>query len=108
MNNNKLSTFKGILIIRLNADLYFANSQAFVDYVQTRSVEKKAEVVILDASVITSIDLQGAIALEKLFRSLLLRKVEVLLVHLSLDAHQMLHRSGALDVLTDFEKELPV
>jgi high affinity sulfate transporter 1 len=93
-------TEPGLLVYRLDAALFYANAERFLERA-VQLVDESPDVrwFVLDASVISDVDLTAAETLIELHDELDERGVELVLVDLLADVQDLLSRAGLLDRL---------
>jgi len=94
-----LVTYEGVLILRLDAQLYFANAEYFRD--QLAKLEAAAplplQLILLDASAINHIDSSAAELLEELDSEYEARQIRFLLAGVKGPVRDVLERTGLME-----------
>jgi SulP family sulfate permease len=95
------ATIPGLLIVRPDEMLFFANASSVRDAIvrAARETEPKPTVVLLDLSLTRDADVPAIEALESLRRRLGSEEVALWLSHVRPDVMDLLDRAGALDVI---------
>jgi SulP family sulfate permease len=91
----------GVLIVRLDGPLYFANARTFCDRVKALVEEAQPlpRAIILDAAVQDKIDLTGSEALISLIKDLQARSIAVVVAELHLPVREFSRRTGLLQLI---------
>jgi sulfate permease, SulP family len=100
-NHPERRTYDGIVVVRLNAPLFWANASDACDLVLTCVQEAGDDVraVLLDLEATSQLDTTSIDALELLFQRLHDRGVDLYLVRVFYQARQKLARAGFIDRL---------
>jgi anti-anti-sigma factor len=85
-----------VIVLRPDAELFFANSEAVVEQVRDAVDASGARAVVLDLESTETLDVPAADALERLARQLAATDVELDLARVHTDVRAMLERTGAL------------
>ena len=97
-----VNTDPTVLVLRVDAPLYFANAEFLSDRVEALVARRPAlQTVILNCATIGDVDADGARTLEELSRTLEERGVRLVLVRLRGPVRDILARSGFLQRLVD-------
>jgi anti-anti-sigma factor len=89
-----------ILVVRLDAELFFANAEALVDgVVATIEVEPLIRAVVLDLQSTNELDVPSADALAALVDRLSSRGIRLALSHVHAPVRDMLRRTGITDLV---------
>jgi SulP family sulfate permease len=88
-------TFPGLLIIRFDADLFFANANIFADSVRATvdAADPRPDVILLDAESISDIDSTAMSIVQDLSDELDKEGIEVWLARLKTTVHSFVNRS---------------
>jgi high affinity sulfate transporter 1 len=91
----------GVLIVRLDGPLYYANARTVCDRVKALVEEAQPlpRAIILDAAVQDEIDLTGSDALTGLIKDLHARSIAVVVAELHLPVREFSRRTGLLDLI---------
>jgi SulP family sulfate permease len=91
-------TVPGVMVVRPDAPLFYANAQAIRDFVEktVQSSAGKVHTVILDLDANDDIDITSSEQLEKLISGLVSSNVRFAIAHLHDPARQMLEVAGLL------------
>ncbi len=97
--NNDAHRLAGLLIHRIDDELFFANSAFFVRDVKDRltTAEPPAHSLIIDAEGISDIDATATMALSELLEDLHAAEVDISFARLRQPVRDMFERSGLLD-----------
>jgi SulP family sulfate permease len=97
-------TFPGLLIVRFDADLFFANASVFADDVRTaiRKAETPPRVVLIDAEAISDIDATALGIVSDLRTELASQGIELWLARLKTRVADMQERSGGYEDLVTY------
>jgi high affinity sulfate transporter 1 len=92
-------TFPGLLIIRFDADLFFANATVFSDDVRTAvaAADPEPRVVLLDAESVSDIDSTAMIAIRDLRDELEAEGIELWTARMKTRVHDQIERVDGLD-----------
>jgi SulP family sulfate permease len=92
-------TVPGLIVYRFEAELFFANSNAFTDEIQNlvRESEPPAQMVLVDAEAITSIDITGSESVDEVYEWLAEREITLAFSRVRTPVREMLERTGLLD-----------
>lgn len=93
---NELETRRDVLVVRLDAQLYFANAMAFREKINAliKQEDNEAKLVIVSAAAINGIDTSAIHMLEDLMKELEGSGVELYLSAVKGPVRDSLHRSG--------------
>jgi len=98
-HNPEVKSIPGLLILRIDAPLFFANANItrsqVLNAIATSSPPPKA--ILFDLSASSTLDYTSLDMLEGLFSDLEAARIEVLLAHVRAPAREKLQRSGLLD-----------
>jgi MFS superfamily sulfate permease-like transporter len=98
-HNPEVKSIPGLLILRIDAPLFFANANItrsqVLNAIATSSPPPKA--ILFDLSASSTLDYTSLDMLESLFSDLEAARIEVLLAHVRAPAREKLQRSGLLD-----------
>jgi SulP family sulfate permease len=97
---HRVETRPGLLTLRIDESLFFANARRMVEMVERRAGEADARDVVLMCSAVNEIDLSALEALEELVRRLDLHGVRLHLSEVKGPVEDRLRRTGFLDALT--------
>jgi sulfate permease, SulP family len=89
----------GILIVGVNGPLFFADADNFRGSVEQLVKETHPRFVVVDLTVVATLDMDGIRALLQLADDLRGRNVTMLLVHVDAEHLELMRRTGALDEL---------
>lgn len=96
---SSLLTFQGVVLLRVDSELYFANCGYVRNHIMTQVKEEDAHAVILDCGGINMIDLSGLHMLKELVRDLEASGVTLLLAHLKEPVRWRLKKAGFFEPL---------
>ncbi|MDH3684389.1 MAG: SulP family inorganic anion transporter [Acidimicrobiia bacterium] len=101
--NPDANAIPGLLIYRIDDELFFANAAFFVRDVKTRLVEAEppATALVIDAEGVSDIDTTAIQQLEELLDDLSAAGVTVTFARVRQPVREMLHRSGILEHVGD-------
>jgi len=99
-------TYPGLVILRFDQEVFFANAALFRDHVRVLAAQGDPPVreVIVDASAITYVDTTGLDMLGELQLELEGRGVELVFARLKGEVHDMFERAVAVGVIKPFRR----
>jgi SulP family sulfate permease len=89
----------GILVVGVNGPLFFADADNFRSSVEQLVKETHPRSVVVDLTVVATLDMDGIRALLQLADDLRSRNITMLLVHVDAEHLELMRRTGALDEL---------
>jgi len=94
-------TFPGLLVLRFDAGLFFASTDALVDRLIDlyHQADPKLHTIVLDLEGVNFIDSQGAATLDGLIELARSRDIELRLTRLKTDVKEVLQKDGFIDRL---------
>ena len=94
-------TYPGLIIFRLDAELFFANATYFRDRLGEQRViaDPPARAILVDAEAITDMDLTAAAMLKELTSELAAEGIELLFAVVHQTVREMMERSGVEDAI---------
>ncbi len=94
-------TYPGLIMLRLDAELFFANATYFRDTVRQQRViaDPPARAILVDAEAITDMDLTAAAMLKELSSELAADGIELLFAAVHQTVREMMERSGVEDAI---------
>jgi high affinity sulfate transporter 1 len=97
-------TFPGLLIIRFDAELFFANATVFADHVHAaiRESDPKPRVVLIDAEAISDIDATALSVVGDLRTELASEGIELWIARLKTRVSEMHERAGGYEGLVTY------
>lgn len=99
-NHPERRTYDGVIVIRLDAPLFWANATEIHDGILSEvDADPNVEAVVLDLEATSQLDTTSIDALELLLSQLQERQVDLYLVRVFYQARKVLRRSGFLDQL---------
>lgn len=98
---SRLLTFDGVVLLRVDSELYFANCGYVKNQIMERVKEEDAHAVILDAGGVNTIDLSGLHMLRGLVEDLEHKGVTLLLAHLKEPVRFSMKKAGFFEPLSD-------
>ena len=109
--NPENHTYPGLLIVRPENGLFFANAAGMREAIiaEISSSAEPVEVVLIDLSATTDLDVPSADMLAELSEELHSRNARIMLTHVILPVRQMLESAGAMEKIgpDDIFAELP-
>ena len=101
-NHPERKTYDGVMVIRLDAPLFWANATAIADGVLAQvDSEPDVQVLLLDMEATSQLDTTSVDALELLLTHLEERHIDLYLVRVFFRARQVLKKSGFVERLGD-------
>jgi high affinity sulfate transporter 1 len=97
----EIETYPGLIIIRLDGQLFFANAEYFRDRIRTEraAADPPATAILVDALGIDDLDLSGAEMLKELANELAADGVELLFAGVETSVREMMQRAGVEDAV---------
>lgn len=104
--HNTLQTWEGVLIVRLDAQLYFGNVSFLREILRKLEAEAKSPVkaVVIDASGVNQLDASALEALEDIDRDYAARGVRLLYARVKGPVRDVMERAGMLKLLRDEQR----
>lgn len=97
-NHPERRTYEGVLVIRLDAPLFWANAAQIADGVLGLVAEtEETTAVLLDLEATSQLDTTGVEALERILERLTDQGIELYLVRVFYQARQVLNRAGFIE-----------